>query len=372
MPVIQYNEICDIFFRSCSIPAGIFDAQGNMIFLASGFGEHQTEMYMEDYTAVLKHSVKDDSALQFLDRNGSAWCVIRHDHLSVLFGPVQVGFNPDFPYEKIPEISPGHFFELCQVFVRLILGKDSHLSVLPDTVSEAFSANLQFDIEQENFEPMSFDEVFDCVRHGDTSELNAYLRTPKYSDYQKQVMSGTENARTVYIFCLAKTYHTAMETGIPIRDLSPLISLHLNEMHRFTTPASYTSGMQRMLYDFTRYVGHYRSGTDSMIVNMANMYIREHVYSQISIEEIAEHCAMSVSALQHRFKKETGQSVSDAILNCKIEKACFFLRNTSLPCTAIALKLGYCSQSYFNRQFRKVMGVTPSRFRSAGAGLRPQ
>ncbi|MBQ9152915.1 MAG: helix-turn-helix transcriptional regulator [Solobacterium sp.] len=372
MPVIQYNEICDIFFRSCSIPAGLFDADHHMIVLSSAFGERQTGMYMEDCIQLLERPLKEDSAMLCLDRNGSAWCIILHDHQTVLFGPAQVGFNPDFPYDRIPEMSAEQFFELCQVFVRLILGKDALLSIQSDALSENYTAGQQFESEQEDFEMMSFDEIFDCVRHGDTSELNAFLKSSRFTDYQNRVMYNPENAHTVFIFCLAKTYHTALETGIPIRDLSPLISLHLNEMHRFTTPASYSAGMQRMLYDFTRYVGHYRSGTYSMIVNMANMYIREHVYSQISIEEIAEHCAMSVSALQHRFKKETGQSVSDAILNCKIEKACFFLRNTSLPCTAIAFKLGYCSQSYFNRQFRKVMGVTPSRFRSAGAGLRPQ
>jgi len=48
----------------------------------------------------------------------------------------------------------------------------------------------------------------------------------------------------------------------------------------------------------------------------------------------------------------------------KMERACFFLKYTSFSCTDISHKLGYCTQSYFIKQFKEVLGVTPQTYRS--------
>ncbi len=365
MPLVQYNDICDIFFRSYGVPAGVFDAEGTLLYLSSGFGQRLTGMYLDDSSALLADMKAGENYAEILlDKNGSCWCIISADSTAVLFGPVQTGRNSDFPYDRIPEFSPDAFADICTVFARILLGKDTEIIRNGKMQAEHYTASLLFRAEQEDFELLSFDEVFQCVKLGDIEALNAYVHSQKYIAYNKRVMRTIKDASHVFLFCLSKTYHTAAGTGIPIRDLSPLISIYLNQMDSCTTIASYHSAMQRMLYDFTRYVAHYRSESYSMPVNMALLYIREHVYSLISVEEIAAHCSMSVSALQHRFKKETGSSISDAVLSYKIEKACFFLRYTKLPCTAIAFKLGYGSQSYFNRQFRKVCGMTPSEYRS--------
>ena len=118
-----------------------------------------------------------------------------------------------------------------------------------------------------------------------------------------------------------------------------------------------------MLYDFTRYTSQYTNKSYSPLVNRALMYIGNHLYSPVSASTVAEHCKASVSTLQHRFKEETGRSISDVIRDKKTERACYFLKHTDLPCSDIAFKMGYCSQSYFISQFKKVMGVTPNDYR---------
>ncbi|MCR5228869.1 MAG: AraC family transcriptional regulator [Solobacterium sp.] len=364
MPLVQYNDICDIFYRSHGVPAGVFDADGTLVYLSSGFGQRLTGMYLQDSSTLLADKIRGNAAEIRPDEHGSCWCIISADGTTVLLGPVQTGRNPDFPYDRIPEFSPDSFSDICTVFARILLGKDTEVIQNGRLRAEHYTASLQFRAEQEDFELLSFDEMFQCVKLGDIEALNTYLHSQKYIAYNNRVMNSITDASHVFLFCLAKTYHTAAETGIPIRDLTPLISIYLKQMDSCTSVASFKSAMQRMLYDFTRYVAHYRSESYSMPVNMALLYIREHVYSLISVEEIASHCSMSVSALQHRFKKETGHSISDAVLSYKIDKACFFLRYTKLPCTAIAFKLGYGSQSYFNRQFRKICGMTPSEYRS--------
>ncbi len=73
---------------------------------------------------------------------------------------------------------------------------------------------------------------------------------------------------------------------------------------------------------------------------------------------------VSISTLQHRFKEETGMSVTDMIRAKKVEKAGFFLKHTNISCGDIAYRMGYGSQSFFIRQFRKVTGITPMEYRT--------
>ena len=101
----------------------------------------------------------------------------------------------------------------------------------------------------------------------------------------------------------------------------------------------------------------------SPLINQAIMYIRENIYAQPTVEEIAAHCMTSLSTLQHRFKEETGMSVKEKIRRSKMERACFFLKNTDLSCSDIAYRMGYGSQSYFIKQFRSMTGMTPAEYR---------
>jgi AraC family L-rhamnose operon transcriptional activator RhaR/AraC family L-rhamnose operon regulatory protein RhaS len=50
-------------------------------------------------------------------------------------------------------------------------------------------------------------------------------------------------------------------------------------------------------------------------------------------------------------------------MKIRIERSCRLLRTTDLPVTRIALDAGFSDPNYFSRQFRKVMGISPSEYR---------
>jgi len=47
----------------------------------------------------------------------------------------------------------------------------------------------------------------------------------------------------------------------------------------------------------------------------------------------------------------------------RIDRACILLRETDLPVIEICHRVGFENLSHFNRQFRKLRGVTPTAFR---------
>ena len=65
------------------------------------------------------------------------------------------------------------------------------------------------------------------------------------------------------------------------------------------------------------------------------------------------------------FKKEEGVSLLEYIQAQKMDLACKFFRETSLPISEVAARLGYSNFAYFSQIFRKATGSTPAAYRKA-------
>ena len=67
--------------------------------------------------------------------------------------------------------------------------------------------------------------------------------------------------------------------------------------------------------------------------------------------------------LSHVFKQMSGYSPVQYLLRRRIGEAQTLLITTDLPITRIAEMVGYDTQSYFNLQFTKNVGMPPNKFR---------
>ena len=89
-----------------------------------------------------------------------------------------------------------------------------------------------------------------------------------------------------------------------------------------------------MLIEFTEQVEKLRRGENvtKLSLDVAN-YVRHHLSETISVEKMAQEFFLSRPYLSAKFKKETGQTLTDFILNEKTEEAKRLIRYTdkSLP-----------------------------------------
>lgn len=92
-------------------------------------------------------------------------------------------------------------------------------------------------------------------------------------------------------------------------------------------------------------------------------YIYAHIHYRITIEELADYLGLSASYLSKIFKKEMGISLSEYIIELKIEKAKNMLQYSDLTLIDIANYFAFSSQSHFIQVFRKITGMTPHKFR---------
>ena len=106
--------------------------------------------------------------------------------------------------------------------------------------------------------------------------------------------------------------------------------------------------------------------TDSTVKLMpAVQYIRQNYADKDMMKEerIAASCNMSVSHFRAVFKRETGLTVRDFIIQTRLVMAAHLLRNTNNNVIDIALESGFGQISCFNRIFHREFGETPTVFR---------
>ncbi len=92
-------------------------------------------------------------------------------------------------------------------------------------------------------------------------------------------------------------------------------------------------------------------------------YIHEHIKGNLSVSYLANMEFLSVSRYREIFRKITGFSPSEYICRQRIHLACDMLEQGVSLSRAAELS-GYTDRLYFQRVFKKVMGITPGEYRN--------
>ena len=94
-------------------------------------------------------------------------------------------------------------------------------------------------------------------------------------------------------------------------------------------------------------------------------YMWEHLAEALSVGEVAEAVGISRRKLERHFRNYLGRSVTEELTRKRIERSCELLTGTKLTGRDIARRVGFNTQTYFGRVFRKAMGMTPRQYRLA-------
>lgn len=109
----------------------------------------------------------------------------------------------------------------------------------------------------------------------------------------------------------------------------------------------------------------YLDNPDMTGISNAIRYMRQHISSNIRMEEVAKQAGMGYSKFRKVFKNCTGFAPAQYFLRLKMERAKDYLQATDFSCKEITYRLGFDSASHFNKMFRLYEGVTPTQFRNS-------
>ena len=96
-------------------------------------------------------------------------------------------------------------------------------------------------------------------------------------------------------------------------------------------------------------------------------FIDDNLGHSLTLSAIAEAVSLSPGHFAHAFREATGVSPHRYVIERRVERAKVLLRQSQLPITEIADRIGCSSNSHFSVLFHRVTGLTPSQFRALDA-----
>jgi transcriptional regulator GlxA family with amidase domain len=94
-------------------------------------------------------------------------------------------------------------------------------------------------------------------------------------------------------------------------------------------------------------------------------YAQEHLDEPLDAETLARVAGMSRRSFDRRFRDTTGTSITQWLLHQRVLRAQRLLENTDLPVDRIAHDVGMSTAVTLRPHFRKVVGISPQRYREA-------
>jgi len=102
-------------------------------------------------------------------------------------------------------------------------------------------------------------------------------------------------------------------------------------------------------------------------VNRAADILNRRFTDELSVPDLADEVALTQNYLARRFKLRFGMTIPRYLLTRRMQHAQLLLSTTNIPIRQIAERVGMPDIQHFNKQFRRLVGTSPSGFRSRSA-----
>lgn len=207
------------------------------------------------------------------------------------------------------------------------------------------------------------------VRRGDSAALKQWIAAAPAVRGGVLAADQLRQMKNTFIVSVTVITRAAIQGGLDAEEAFNLSDGFIQRCELLTAPDQVTNLQYRMVLEFTERVEQMRLGgqPSGLALQVVN-YVRRHLSERISVEDMAKALYISRPYLSLKFKEETGETLTDFILKEKIEEAKRLLRYTDKTSAAIGAYLGFSSQSYFSRVFKKYAGCTPGEWRGQQGG----
>ncbi len=116
-----------------------------------------------------------------------------------------------------------------------------------------------------------------------------------------------------------------------------------------------------------------QGGLPAYKLRQALEFIKVHIDQPIHLHQVAAAVALSPFHFHREFKRSTGMTPHQYIVQMRVERAKSLLAESDLPLADMAAQLGFADQSHFTAAFRRRTSMTPRSYRNSTAnGMQSQ
>ena len=102
---------------------------------------------------------------------------------------------------------------------------------------------------------------------------------------------------------------------------------------------------------------------DQAKISNALHYVGKHYHEHVSAEMLADKCGLSETHFRRVFRNIMNMSPMEYVNLVRIQTACNLMVRTDATIEEIAMKTGFISMSTFNRNFKRMLDMSPHQWR---------
>jgi len=137
----------------------------------------------------------------------------------------------------------------------------------------------------------------------------------------------------------------------------------MQELKQLRTQEDVAHWLARVLTRFTDLVFELVDSKHKNIIHRAISYINANCAKDLNLADVADHVGYSHSHFSKVFKEEMGLGFRAYLNQVRVEKSKALLLAGNASIAEICELCGFEDQSYHCKVFKKLVGVTPDKFR---------
>lgn len=164
----------------------------------------------------------------------------------------------------------------------------------------------------------------------------------------------------------------SIDTGADVQEIFGFNNEYIQKIEQFTSIEELSVWLTGIMHRFIDYTFDFSRIKHIDAVYKTMEYVRANYDKKLSLDEIARNAFLSKAYLSSIFKEEIGESLTNYINRVRIEKSKVLLLDKEVSLIDIANLCGFEDQSYFTRVFKKMVGISPKKYRdSRGVAAQP-
>lgn len=277
-------------------------------------------------------------------------------------------------YYGLPLIQQGsHLFVMLDTFFEKLWGSQGYTM---EMISQEFSVDKNLwdtaaETSQSRLHRMEMmqtryameNTLMDAISRGQYHKVEVLFSQFSMHNFERRVSDSLRNTKNYCIITNTLFRKAAEKGGVHPYHLDEVSSQFADRIEQLSTENEVAGLMAEMAKAYCRLVRKQNMKNYSALVQKAVVFIEGDLPGNLSLRILADNLNVNASYLSSLFKKETGKTVTDYILERRMELAAQLLKSTRLQVQTVAQHCGIVDVHYFTKLFKRHTGRTPREYR---------
>lgn len=389
--MLTIDRLCARMIRLIHTPVRIYDKTGNQTAVYTDNGEQQDPVACDaGLRQLLLEQCAPDHPSLYLGDEDVVYGVFGDEENTYILGPCCLGrdpaaisrklvhrhrMNPDKPYRAV-RVSLSEFCETLLILFECLT--DIHIEV--DQLYRKIFYNEQFEQSiQQKIQEVSYtlqenaiihnpysQELMEqeSIRAGDLEGLCESFRIPYVGKLGTLSHDPLRQAKNILIVVTTLASRSAIRGGLLPEVSFSMSDAFIQRAEELQTEGEVNALLRQIEVEYCKAVAELsKTGMQNSLITRCKELVLQQLHSRITAKDLAQQLEITPGYLSHLFLKEEGVKLTDYILQEKVSAAKGQLAYSDRSYKAVAMSLGFVSQSHFGQVFKKYTGTTPKQYR---------